>query len=102
MAYVRKAERKAERQQSITNETGVELDGITPEQLIYCNILARVWKNKLEAIPGTKMVKVGTFQGLLEMGQTTRQDLMKVLKDHGADHLIAAHGYIVTFGHVHD
>ena len=53
MAYVRKADRV------VKNETGIpgiEAD-LTPDELAYCNRLAKLWVDVLEAIPGTTMIK---------------------------------------------
>lgn len=96
MAYVRKADR------TVQNETGVE--GIekylTNDELVYCNNLATIWKEKLEMIPGTTMVRVGTYQGLLEMGQSGQNypTVTKVLTMLQAKELLVAHGYVITFG----
>lgn len=96
MAYVRKADR------TVQNETGVE--GIekylTNDELVYCNNLATIWKEKLEMIPGTTMVRVGTYQGLLEMGQSGQNypTVTRVLTMLQAKELLVAHGYVITFG----
>lgn len=96
MAYVRKADR------TVQNETGVE--GIekylTTDELVYCNNLATIWKEKLEMIPGTTMVRVGTYQGLLEMGQSGQNypTVTKVLTMLQAKELLVAQGYVITFG----
>lgn len=96
MAYVRKADR------TVQNETGVE--GIekylTNDELVYCNNLATIWKQKLEMIPGTTMVRVGTYQGLLEMGQSGQNypTVTKVLTMLKAKELLVAQGYVITFG----
>lgn len=96
MAYVRKADR------TVQNETGVE--GIekylTNDELVYCNNLATIWKEKLEMIPGTTMVRVGTYQGLLEMGQSGQNypTVTKVLTMLKAKELLVAQGYVITFG----
>lgn len=96
MAYVRKADR------TVHNETGVE--GIekylTNDELVYCNNLATIWKEKLEMIPGTTMVRVGTYQGLLEMGQSGQNypTVTKVLSMMKAKDLLVAHGYVIVFG----
>lgn len=96
MAYVRKADR------TVQNETGVE--GIekylTTDELVYCNNLATIWKEKLEMIPGTTMVRVGTYQGLLEMGQSGQNHptVTRVLTMLKAKELLVAHGYVITFG----
>lgn len=96
MAYVRKADR------TVQNETGVE--GIekylTTDELVYCNNLATIWKEKLEMIPGTTMVRVGTYQGLLEMGQSGQNypTVTKVLTMLKAKELLVAQGYVITFG----
>lgn len=96
MAYVRKADR------TVQNETGVE--GIekylTTDELVYCNNLATIWKEKLEMIPGTTMVRVGTYQGLLEMGQSGQNypTVTRVLTMLQAKELLVAHGYVITFG----
>lgn len=96
MAYVRKADR------TVKNETGVE--GIekylTNDELVYCNNLATIWKEKLEMIPGTTMVRVGTYQGLLEMGQSGQNHptVTKVLTMLKAKELLVAQGYVITFG----
>lgn len=96
MAYVRKADR------TVQNETGVE--GIekylTNDELVYCNNLAKIWTDKLEMIPGTTMVRVGTYQGLLEMGLTGQNhpNVTRVLQQFKANNLLVAHGYVITFG----
>lgn len=98
MAYVRKADR------TVKNETGIpgiEAD-LTPEELVYCNNLAKIWKDKLEMIPGTTMVRVGTYQGLLEMGQMQPDNVSMVLRNvptHRAQacNLLVAYGYVVVF-----
>lgn len=96
MAYVRKADR------TVQNETGVE--GIekylTNDELVYCNNLATIWKEKLEMIPGTTMVRVGTYQGLLEMGMSGQNHptVTRVLTMLQAKELLVAHGYVITFG----
>lgn len=96
MAYVRKADR------TVKNETdipGIEAD-LTQDELVYCNNLAKIWKDRLEAMPGTKMVRVGTYQGLFEMGMTGQHhpNVTKVLQQFKANDLLVAHGYVITFG----
>lgn len=101
MAYVRKADR------IVKNETGIpgiEAD-LTQDELIYCNNLAKIWRDKLEMIPGTTMVRVGTYQGLLEMGMTGQNhpNVSMVLRNTPthrteASNLLVAHGYVITFG----
>ena len=96
MAYVRKADRIP------VNETGIAglEDHLTNDELVYCNNLAKIWTDKLEMIPGTTMVRVGTYQGLLEMGLTGQQypTVAKVLQQFKANNLLVAHGYVITFG----
>lgn len=97
MAYVRKAERP-----TVVNETGFDgiEDHLTADELTYCNNLAKIWTDKLEMIPGTSMVRVGTYQGLLEMGQSGQNhpNVTKVLQQHNAKDLLVAHGYVIVFG----
>lgn len=96
MAYVRKADRQ------VRNETGIVgiEQHLTPEEMTYCNNLVNIWKDRLETMPGTTMVRVGTYQGLLEMGQTGQNhpNVTKVLKQFKANDLLVAHGYVITFG----
>ena len=97
MAYVRKAERP-----TVVNETGIDgiEDHLTTDELTYCNNLAKIWKNRLEIDPQAKMVKVGTWQGLYEMGTTGQQhpNVTKVLLQFKANNLLVAHGYVIVFG----
>ena len=96
MAYVRKADRIP------VNDTGVVglEDHLTADELTYCNNLAKIWTDKLEMIPGTSMVRVGTYQGLLEMGQSGQNhpNVTKVLQQFKATNLLVAHGYVIVFG----
>ena len=96
MAYVRKSDRIP------VNNTGIEgiEQFLTSEELTYCNNLASIWKDRLEAMPGTKMVRVGTYQGLFEMGMTGQHhpNVTKVLQQFKANDLLVAHGYVITFG----
>lgn len=96
MAYVKKADRAV---QNLTGIDGIE-KYLTNDELVYCNNLATIWKEKLEAIPGTTMVRVGTYQGLLEMGMSGQNHptVTKVLTMMKAKDLLVAHGYVIVFG----
>ena len=96
MAYVRKADRQ------LPNLTGIEgiEQHLTTDELIYCNNLAVIWKDRLETIPGSTMIRVGSYQGLLEMAVNGQNhpNVTKVLQQFKATDLLVAHGYVITFG----
>lgn len=112
MAYVKKADRKVDLtpEPTISNLTGIEaLDTVlTPEEMIHCNALARVFVNTLQTEKGSKRLRVGNYQGLLELGLNHPGKIATVLHDilRGEDEvealqaekLLVAHGYRTAFG----
>lgn len=104
MAYVKKADRVRE----VTNNTGLEYAPtiFTDDELEYVNMLAALFTSCIQSEGEGKRSRIGSFQGLYEMGFNDLNPVVPKLRsvlldtDHCeiAERLLVAHGYVLTFG----